>query len=259
MDVKKVACWDEELRSVLEGARIDNPYALIDALTYGLEGDNVACWEVSDGSSLKAAAYWYYGGLQVVFCGELTDGAIHAVSSLIEETGPTMVQTSYEVAKKLAIELGCYCLTEGWVMRADNTQEPDPAAVRATEADHSEIARLICGDEEIGKHYEVDDFVDQLRERERLQGCRSLVIRDDEGIAAHVATYAESDEVAVCAGLKARPGAVKGVGARVLSSLAAEVAGRGLTPLLYCYIEPLWPWYEAHGWEKVSHVAKLER
>ena len=169
-----------------------------------------------------------------------------------------MVQTSYGAAAALATVLADYSLSEGWVMRADGTQVSDSAAVRATEADYPEIARLICGDEEIGKHYDVGALVAQLCERERLQGCRSLVIRDGEGIAAHMATYAESDDVAVCAGLKARPGAEKGVGARVLSSLAVEVAARGLTPLLYCYIEPLWPWYEAHGWEKASHVAKLE-
>ena len=45
--MKKVACWDEGLRRVLEGQRVENPYALIDALTYGFEGDNVACWESS--------------------------------------------------------------------------------------------------------------------------------------------------------------------------------------------------------------------
>lgn len=258
MNVKKVACWDEGLRRVLEGQRVENPYALIDALTYGFEGDNVACWEVFDESRLEAVVYRYYDGLQVVFCGQAGHRAIRAVATLVEKMDPSMVQTSYSAAAELATVLADYSLSEGWVMRADGTQVPDPAAVRATEADYPEIARLICGDEEIGKHYDVSALVAQLCERERLQGCRSIVIRDREGIAAHMATYAESDDVAVCAGLKARPGAEKGVGARVLSSLAVEVAARGLIPLLYCYIEPLWPWYEAQGWEKAFHVAKLE-
>lgn len=259
MEVKKVSCWDDGLKCALEDARIDNPYALIDAMTYGFEGDNVDCWEFSERGCLEAVAYRYYNGLQVVFCREMNDESIHAVSSLIEEANPAMVQTSYEAAQKLSSELGYYRLTDGWVMRADGTQKFDPAACRATEADYPEIARLICGDDEIGKHYDSDMLVAQLRERERLQGCRSLIIKDSAGVAAHMATYAESSGIAVCAGLKARPGAEKGVGARVLSSLAAEVRGRGLMPLLYCYIEPLWPWYEAHGWKKISRVAKLER
>ena len=50
-------------------------------------------------------------------------------------------------------------LVEGWVMRADGTQEPDPLVFGATEADYTEIARLICSYGEIGKHYDVDMLV----------------------------------------------------------------------------------------------------
>lgn len=176
MNVKKVACWDEGLRRVLEGQRVENPYALIDALTYGFEGDNVACWEVFDESRLEAVVYRYYDGLQVVFCGQAGHRAIRAVATLVEKMDPSMVQTSYSAAAELATVLADYSLSEGWVMRADGTQVPDPAAVRATEADYPEIARLICGDEEIGKHYDVSALVAQLCERERLQGCRSIVL-----------------------------------------------------------------------------------
>jgi hypothetical protein len=171
VNVKKVACWDEGLRRALEGERVENPYALIDALTYGFEGDNVACWEIFDESRLEAVVYRYYDGLQVVFCGQAGHRAIQAVATLVEKMDPSMVQTSYSAAAELATVLADYSLSEGWVMRADGTQVPDPAAVRATEADYPEIARLICGDEEIGKHYDVGALVAQLCERaaSRLQ------------------------------------------------------------------------------------------
>lgn len=58
---------------------------------------------------------------------------------------------------------------------------------KAKEADAREIAELICGDPEIGGHYEAENLAAQLADRIRTGTGRSYIIRESGNIAAHSA------------------------------------------------------------------------
>ena len=68
------------------------------------------------------------------------------------------------------------------------------------QADAKEIAELICSDEELGEPYTVENLTLQLAERIRTQTGRSYIIRENGEIAAHSATYAETEGIAVVSG-----------------------------------------------------------
>ena len=255
--------WNDEAHRFVEAHWMQNPYVLIDLQTYGFSGDHINSWIVrGENGAVYAVLYRYYNGIQVVSDSQYLDQIALPIAQLICKAKPEMVQVPSFLATYLKDRLDCYRDSQGFVMTWTN---PSPTSMENTQAslassrDFAEIAELVCSDSEIGQHYSPQLLASQLEERVSIQGCRSMVVRRDGRIVAHMSTYGESSDLAVLGGLKTGQGAIKGDGSKVLTALAASVSESGKTPLLYCYIEALWPWYEKQGWDKTSPVVKFER
>jgi predicted GNAT family acetyltransferase len=93
----------------------------------------------------------------------------------------------------------------------------------ATKNDMEEIARLVCSDKGIGGHYTPEELKAQFISRFDDGTGRNYVIRKEQIIVAHYATYAEIPEIAVMGGLIVLP----------------EERGNGFARLLHCYLSDL--------------------
>lgn len=260
MRLIKLSKWDGESARFAGEHCSQNPYLPIDADTYGVTGKNVDAWKYIDESGATSVlAYRYYNSFQLLSGHRVDCDALRSLLDLFSGWRPEMIQGPCSLLESVDELLPQYCLTVGRLYEYSNTQAQTSNEVElASNGDFLEIAELICADEEIGIHYSPELLSRQFAERARLQGCRNMVLRRGGKIVAHMATYGEADRLAVLGGLKAGTGAKKGDGALVLDGLAQAVACSGKRPFLYCYIEHLWPWYEARGWQYVSDIAKLE-
>ena len=263
MSFKISNIWSDNALLFVESHWKQNPYVLIDLQTYGCDGEHVESWIISgEGDAVQAVLYRYYNGIQIVSDPENVELIAPLIVQLISIAKPEMIQVPSFLANYLMDGLDCYRHSCGFIMsRIDSSQTlmGDGSVTMATSNDFAEIAHLVCSDEEIGQHYSPQLLASQLEERVSVQGCRSMVVRRNGRIVAHMSTYGESSSLAVLGGLKTGHGALKGDGSKVLSALAASVCDSGKTPLLYCYIEALWPWYEKLGWKKTSSIVKFER
>lgn len=259
MSIRHITEANEEIRCLLRRKWEENAYVLIDAESYGFEGEHISAWTIHDKGEVKAVLYLYYDGLQIVEDSPLDNQALGEVADLVEELRPQMISANAVLIGRLNERLAGYSATIGYMMKADGSQTRDPDVFEAPTSAYKEIAELICSDDKIGQHYTVDGLTAQLLERAELQGCRSFIMRLDGKVIAHMATYAESADLAVLGGLISKSDSgVRGAGGRVLSTIAADAIERGKVPVLYCYIESLWPWYKKRGWEIISEVGKLE-
>ena len=75
----------------------------------------------------------------------------------------------------------------------------------AVESDAAEIARLIGMDQGLGGHYSQEMLERQIRNRIHTGTGRSYIIREKGRIAAHTASYAETEKYAVISGTIIHP------------------------------------------------------
>ena len=207
----------QPLSDYIDGKLHETPYLKIDYETLGVAGSDISCGAVQLGDVYRLVVYRYHSGGHIVADDGVSDSMIQGAASWICSQRLDMVQCNRAIASALLPFLGSYSLVPGVVMRAPKAASASGMARRASREELLSVAKLICGDSEIGKHYEVDELYSQLVEREKSQGCRSMVIERDGAIVAHAATYGESSDLAVIGGVKAGKGSQKGDGAVVLA------------------------------------------
>ena len=69
-----------------------------------------------------------------------------------------------------------------------------------------DCAKLIQSDRTIGSYYQVDSLYEQLVNRRAAGFGRNYIIKNDDQIIGHIATYAENEEFASTAGLIVKEG-----------------------------------------------------
>lgn len=257
--IEKALKWDSALDDLLHESCNANPYILIDAETYGLTGESVNTLLVKEFGKLVSIIYRYHNTIQLAAISSLSEEALACIAREILRIEPSMVSAEASLIQRLEPLMSGYEVSYGYTMVADGSQTPCADVAKASIDDMRGIAELVCSNQEIGSHYTVESLESQLLERIRVQGCRSFIMKIDDSIIAHMSTYGESSELAVLGGLISKPGSEKGNGSKVLSTLAADVLADGKVPILYCYVNALWPWYEQRGWRRLACVGKLER
>ena len=179
-------------------------YMYVDIAKYGLDNPNIDVWyDVNIEGNINIVVMKYYNSISVYSRSE--DWDIEPVCELIRKYQVGMVSGQSWIIDKLYPVCGeNYDLEVGYEFKLTNFREfPDIAHIEDGKIEDTlEIAELICSDESIGGYYEIENLANQLAERIRTGIGRSLVIRNNDGkIIAHIATYAEFENIATTAGL----------------------------------------------------------
>ncbi len=178
----------------------DCVYLYIDIMNYGIATENMKVWFQEKAETIRLVVMKYYDSFQV-FSRE-DDFDVAAVTALLEEYPVAMVSGKKSMIEQLEKRCSDYEATYGAVFVMDRYRKvkTEVTVEEATDADAPEIASLICSDKEIGGHYTPDGLAAQLAERINTRTGRSYIIRDKGKIAAHSATYAEAEGIAVVGG-----------------------------------------------------------
>ena len=130
------------------------------------------------------------------------------ICQLLEKYPVKTISGSENIIKEIAPRLsGCYDCNYGIVVK-ETRYKKLPGFEQVEEAtinDCYDIACLMCEDEEFGRNYDVDVLTRQLADRIDTGMGKSYVLREEEKIVGHVATFAEVDDLVVLSGLIVSP------------------------------------------------------
>ncbi len=235
----------------------NNIYLYIDILMYGVKQDFIKVWIEKQDNYINQIVMNYYNSFQVYT--NKTDYT--KLIELILEYKPSMISGTQEVIQNIYEEVKQVYNTDYGVVLKQNKmnninilQEP----VLSSSNDMREIAELICLDDGIGAHYKVSELEGQLANRLKEKMGRNYIIRKNNIIVAHYATYAESPDIAVMGGLIVHP-LHRGNGyARILHTyLSNTLINEGKKVFLFCHEEDILNMYLGLGAEVCSKYGKL--
>lgn len=261
--IKKMTDNDaEQVNSIIETDFLQNPYLYIDSKTYGYwYKDYITTWLVGEGSAIHAILYKYYNTLQLFCSNRLTSAECNEIAANILHNEFEMITGSAKELRPVFQKIASvYTKSEGHILTGKacvNTAEN--MTNFAVEEDCHEIAQLICSEKNIGAHYTPEILENQLVDRMKNWGCKNLIIRKNDRIVSHMATYADSKKIAVLSGLVTHPDyRGNGFGRIILNNLARQVISEGKEPILFCYGGgKLVKWYQRQGWEIITECTKL--
>lgn len=190
----------EKILYYLQNHLADCLYLYIDIMNYGIATENMQIWIEEDRKEINLVAMKYHDSFQVYSHRDTPN--LTAVLDLIQKYPVAMISGARGIIEKLEMQCDTYTATYGEVFIMDKYRKipGETRVLRASAKDAEEIAGLICSDEEIGGHYSVKDLTIQLKERIETGTGRSYIIRNQGEIAAHSATYAEAEGIAVVGG-----------------------------------------------------------
>lgn len=252
------------LRDTISNSIYNNVYLYIDTCTYGFSDDNIQTFvSINSDKNIDAIIYEYYNSIQLLEINHLNENQISEIASFIIEHRYRRISGNSEFIKRLHFFLmGVYDLTNGILMKyADAPHEYDKAFLPyfAAADDFDEIAKLICNDPHLGKSYNESSLKEQLLKRYLEDGCENICIKCDGMIVSHFATYAITKNLAVLSGMVTHPlYRGRGMGSVLVKDLSMHLVKKGRTPLLYCYEEGYFTWYEKLGYLKIGTNSKLE-
>lgn len=250
-DVQKLLkYYEQDLKNCL--------YSYIDLKKFGISNPNLTVW-FDDSDGIRCSALKYYEGLQLFDAEGKMDAAgtaelIRALNSHIVSSTVEVIETLYPLLKDH------YDMEIGYVTEMRNLPEGEISEkVRpAEEKEYEEIAALICSDEGVGGHYEKEELKEQLLTRKKEGFGRNYILKHEEEIIHHAATYAELENLAVISGVVTREDwRGKGVGTLAVRKLCYDLLKEGKKPCLFYYTKQAAGFYKKIGFEEGTGWAKL--
>lgn len=224
----------EMILEVMKKNMVENIYLYIDILIYGLNNENLKVWINMEEFTIKQIVLKYYNSFQIYS----NIGSYSDIVNLIFKYKPMMISGTKDIIKEIHRNVkGYYNVSYGIVLEQEQSQllNIKELPTRALLDDMEKIADLICSDKNIGGHYSKATLNHQLSERLQDKMGRNYIIKKEEKIVAHYATYAETVDVAVMGGLIVDSSS-RGKGyARILHKyLANELLNEEKRVFLFC-------------------------
>lgn len=191
-------------------------YMYIDIAKYGLENPNMKIWINSDQNGVRFVMMMYYSGISVQADENAYDP--EEIARIVKEEKATVVRGKKSIVEKIEPLLSEFTAEYGYVFEFTNYRydDFDGKVETAVSGDTLEIAKLIRTNEELGSYFDVDGLAKQLSERIETGMGRSLIIRENDKIVAHIATYAEFEKLAVTSALIVAPSSQNGIYGSIL-------------------------------------------
>ena len=179
-------------------------YMYIDIKKYSLFNDNMKVWinRENNPGKIKTVLMKYYDSMQIATTEEQEQ--TKWLADFLQSNPVSMISGRESLIQKLSLSMAKdYDSIYGMVYRINEYRifEGTEKIETATLDDCEEIACLICSDEAFQNNYKIKELEHQLRERMETGMGRNVIIRKDGKIVAHIATYAEYENIAVTSGL----------------------------------------------------------
>lgn len=200
----KKACEKDKI-TILNFLRKDIANALymyIDIKKYGLLNENVDVWYEDKTNCLSTVIMRYHNSITIY--SKDSSLIFDDVLSIINNYNVTIVNGNYESITNFAKYLKKEVDSIGYVFKlyaCSNGYYSDVRIEKPKKEDFDEIARLICDDKTFNKLYNINEIKTQLLSRLNDGFGRNYIIKDQNKIIGHIATYAEFDGIAITSGL----------------------------------------------------------
>lgn len=252
----------KEILGILSNDIYQNPYLYIDTLTFGFDGNNIKTWKIVD-NEIVGIIYQYYDSLQLFVVDQMSDDCYKCLADFIESNGFEMATGSSLVIEKLASYLySGYTSNHGYIMSFEQKmKKPSGLDIQLCSVnDLHEAAELVCSDDNIGGHYNVETLTQQFISRMQNSGCVNVVYKVDGKIVCHVATYADMKEFAIIGGVITHSNyRGRGIGTAVIQYVVYLLQSQDKLPILYCYEPHLFGSYQRIGFTIKTSCGKLIR
>lgn len=177
-------------------------YIYIDVIQYGLDHKYMKVWFAENDSEITSVAMKYYDSFQLFSKNVQTDR--EEIIKLLEENSVKTISGDINIIQSIETKFNDdYDVNYGIVVKETKYKKLHgfEKVEIATKDDCPEIAHLMCQDSEFGENYDEDILIKQLDDRMTSGMGRNFVIRENGEIVGHVATFAETDDLAVQSGL----------------------------------------------------------
>ena len=205
----------DKVLAVLHDNLEDCIYMYIDISKYGIDNPNLKVWTNDDYSVIVMR---YYGSISIYAA---DDANLDGVVDIINEEKVCTMSGKRSVIERLSEQLADDYDTEyGYVFEFKNYDEieNDLNIETATVDDMHDIAALICRNKYFSGMYDLENLASQLAERLETGMGRNYVVRDGDKIIAHIASYAEYENIATTSGLAVDEEYENGIFMRVLEA-----------------------------------------
>ncbi len=181
-------------------------YIYIDIMKYGLDNDSpIKVWVC--GSPICTVIMKYHDSFQLY--GKINDADKSYIKDLLEKNNPRMLYGEKSIIQSVQMLLpstNTYEMTYGSVFEFLSYRKcPADGIVSLSVSDMRSAAELMMLDESFASNYTVEDLAKQLSERNEEKSGRNYGIFQDNKLVGYIATFAESNGIAVTSGLIVHP------------------------------------------------------
>ena len=256
-------CTLRDIPAILELLRTDIPncfYMYVDISKYGISHPDMHLWLERKDGEIVAVVMKYFNSMQVY---TLPGANLEDIALQIKEKDVPIITGRADDCDSLAMLLtDRYECSHGWTFEVDHFRpfpSPDPIEP-ARDEELAECAALVCMDEGIGGYYESASLARLFIERRQEGMGRNYVIRKNGRIIAHIATYAEYENLAVSSGLIVHPDwRTEPYGTWLESYLINELISEKKRVFSFLRADKRMKYYKALGITKCWRNGKLTR
>ncbi|WP_054957470.1 GNAT family N-acetyltransferase [Paenibacillus dakarensis] len=233
-------------------------YLYINLNKYGLNTENFNVWiSLDDVGDIRGLMAKYYTGTH--FFSKDTDFIVDDYMDFVHENKPAIITGTGQIIQNIQGGFPSYTADYGSVGQIKNVSKFNASQVEiASIDDMHEIAKLLIGDKGLGGHYDSSLLEHQLKERYIEGFGRNYVIKKDNEIVSHCATYAQTNQLAVTSGVFTKT-EERGMGYayQIYCKLCYDLLSEGKEVYAFFYTDQAHRMHDKVGFKVVSSWAKL--
>ena len=235
-------------------------YMYIDLIIYGIEEPFIDLWYEKDVNGVCFVVMRYHSSLQIYSHNNSVDYS--ALMQIVKTYHIKIINGKVSLLSNLQNSLSSYTLKSGWMFRGKMKKElfiDEHVLVElAVPEDAEEIATLMCSSEQWSNTYNVKDLALQLKERMESGMGRSFIIKDNNKIVAHDATFAETPDLVMASGLIVKEEYVDRMYAAILGAAMDRIfLAEGKEKFFHISDKRRMRMYQLIGHELIAETGKL--
>lgn len=187
----------------------------------------------------------------------LNDSQCKELAEFIKANNIRMVNGPSNSLKKLHEALNYGVLKNGFLFQLGCFDVEGTVSIEhaSKEQEFKDIAKLVCeANSSNTSYYGLQQFFNQIFRRYSDGYCRNIVVKSDDKIIGHVATYAENKEYGVIGGLAVDPEfRGQGIAKSLISFITKELSQENKKVFAFCYNETLEAFYRKHSVKEFNY------
>ena len=232
----------------IDVSRFEMPWSLYpysNYVKYGLNNDKFIVYSLGHNifTSLEDTIQVCSDNLDDKECRELAD--------FVKANKIRMVNGPSNSLKKICDELQYGVLKYGYLFQLGCFEVDNNIVIEhsSKEDEFQNIAKLVCdANSSNTSYYGLQQFFNQIYSRYQDGYCRNIVVKDDDKIIGHVATYAENEKYGVIGGLAVDTQfRGQGIAKSLMSFLTKELSQENKRVYAFCYNETMEGFYRKHS------------